>query len=219
MTTSNETMDLDSTNDSSSSIETGSGEGTVSNVETAKEEQLVELQHKVVVWQKAVDNYLSTGERRRKRRQAAWPQLFSSNSYTSTSKTSTGSMATYATGVSDAVEEALKPAMELMTQGVDLLSDLYSAKLTKSFDTAALDSSPNNVTSVSSDQFRNQLKQLQGKLGDLGQQLQRVVNSFQQLQIPFFDNIMSGGLLGSNGAPPLVLDGKNGKAKQYKDRV
>jgi len=213
---SNETT-ASASKESLTSNETGSGEGPVSNPETVEDQQIAELQNKVEVWQKAVDNYLSAGQRRRKRRQAAWPQLFSSNTYTSTStKTSSGSMSTFASGVSDAVGEALKPAMDLMTQGVDLLSDLYSAKLTKSFDATAL-AVPNNDT-MPADQFRNQLKQLQGKLGDLGHQLQRVVGTFQQLQIPFLDNLMSGGLF-PLGAPPLASDDNKVKARQYKQGV
>jgi len=222
---SNETIDSNSTNDSSMSGEVGSSEGTISNVETIQqEEEMTKLKQKVEVWQKAVDNYLSTGQRRRKRRQAAsWPQMFSSNPYATTgTKATSQSMATYASGLSDVVGEALKPAMELMTQGVDLLSDLYSSKLSRSFDsTTALSTSSKNDTAPA-DQFRNQLKQLQEKLGGLGQQLQRVFSGFQQLQIPFLDNIMSsGGLFPLASPPSAASDGNNinGKAKQYKRQV
>jgi len=218
-----------SNNTSSSSSETGSGEEElISNAtitEIAEDVQVVELKNKVEMWKKEVDNYLQSSSQRRKRRQTNWPQLFSMNSYSETSKkTSMGQKGTtFTSEMSDAVGDALKPAMELMTQGVGLLSNLYTTKLTKAFDTTAMSTTSSNKNdTVTSDQFRDQLKQLQGRLGDLGQQLQRVVNSFQQLQLPFLDNIMSADFLPIGGTPLSASDGKSDKAKhnkQYKRSV
>jgi hypothetical protein len=192
----------------SSSNEVGSGENDtpsdisinqVHDPKTTETDQLAVLKNKVQCWQKAVDNYLHTAtRRRRKRRQAAWSQLFPSQSGSSSNMFGLAKSSNPLASAAETVGEALKPAMDLMTQGVDLLSDLYSNQLTKSDAFSIIKPIPNDNDTVAADQFQDQLKTLQSKLGDLGQQLQRVVNSFQQLQLPFLDNIMSSKLFPLN---------------------
>jgi len=189
-------------------------------------EYIDNLKGKIQCWQKAVDNYLHEGERRRrrKRQQSTWSQLFpaagassSSNTYNSNqpNKDSFGSVA------SNAVGDALKPAMELMNQGVDLLSDLYSAQMTRSgaSDPSTAFTSITTNQTMAVDQFRGQLKTLQRKLGDLGEQLRRVVGSFQQMQIPFLDQLLSGGIVPLRAPSQTVSDFGNTNNKAVYGRV
>jgi len=206
----------------SSSSELGSGdEGRPVDISSnevldpkAVETQQVDLiKKKLQNWQSSVDNYLygKGQQRRRKRQQSNWSQLFpsasgaSSNTYTSKGSNSV------LTAAGNAVGDALKPAMDLMTQGVDLLGNLYSAQLTRT--DAYINNKPvsaNTSDTAAADQFREQLKQLQTKLSDLGVQLQRVVNSFQQAQLPFLDKIMAGGGFSVN-APSSIAKSDSGK--------
>jgi len=187
---------------------------------TAERGEIAVLKEKVHCWQKAVDNYLAGSRRRRKRQQSTWSQLFpgtSSTTYNSAQGSNFASVAGYAVG------DAMKPAMDLMTQGVNLLGDLYQSQLTRSDAYSVAKQGPTGVNNdtIAVDQFRNQLQQLQTKLGDLGTQLQRVVSSFQQMQLPF--NILSGGLFPSNAQPSAsnAITGKDntviGKAKNDKN--
>lgn len=209
-------------NSSSNELESGENETasalTSNQVDpkSAETGQIAVLKDKVHCWQKAVDNYLAGSRRRRKRQQSTWAQLFpgtSSNTYNTAKGSNFASVAGYAVG------DAMKPAMDLMTQGVNLLGDLYQSQLTRSdaYSTAKQGPTGKNNDTIAVDQFRDQLQNLQSKLGDLGVQLQRVVSSFQQMQLPF--NILSGGIFPSNAQPsaPNAITGKDntvqGKAK------
>jgi len=207
----------------SSSNEVGSGENETPDPssnqlvdpKTAGTGEIAVLKKKVHQWQQAVDNYLS-GQRRRKRQQSLLAQFFPSGTSSNTFNSAKGSNSFSSAGY--AVGDALKPAMELMTQGVDLIGDLYTTQLKKSDSFSVARQGQAQVSdndTIAVDQFRGQLRQLQSKLGDLGEQLQRVVNSFQQMQLPFFNNIMSSGMFNAPSAP----DANTGKTKNDKNAL
>jgi len=199
---------------SDSPDEEGSGENettidAVSSDVNSTEDRIVVLKEKVRQWQKDVDKYLHTVHRR-KRRQSNWSQLFPVST-TSNSANAVKGTNSIMSAAGSAVGDALKPAMDLMTQGVDLLGDLYSSQLTRS----------NSVLSTSNDtaaaeQFRDQLQQLQRKLGDVGQQLQRLVGSFKKMQLPFLDSIFSSGLFPMNA--PAQASGNTHVQKVKNDK-
>jgi len=215
----------------SSSNELGSGYGDqqpigtsskeVADQKAAEVEQVDLLKKKLQNWQSSVDNYLYGKEqrRRRKRQLSSWSQLFPSDTYSSV-RTSKGTDSLFA-AAGNAVSEALKPAMELLSQGVDLLGDLYSSQLSKNDNSVSSRLLPSNNTSdaMAPDQFRGQLKQLQSKLGDLGEQLQRVVKTFQQAQLPFFNDILSGGPFPFNEQSPMAkTDNRKGNVPYGKSK-